>query len=286
MFEWLLILVAFVGSLAAGIIDLRTTEIPDEIPYIMIAFGIVLHLIEAIATWNYLPILYSFIAGLGFLIFGFFMYYTGQWGGGDAKLLSAVGFLLPVLPSNIGANLFFPFSLSYFFNVFFVGAIYMILYAVVLAFKDRRIWYAFFHELKANSKMLILLNVIISLVLILFGIFAIRYLFGLTFIELIKIEIKLVLVTIAMFLLWRFSKTVEDVGFKKKIPVSHLRTGDVLLEAKLWEGLTKNQVKEIKKSGKKHVWIKEGVRFGLAFSLALLFTLLIGDGIILLLNFL
>src|SRR4030042_2438436 len=134
MLEWLLIIIAFAGTLAAGIIDLKTTEIPDQIPYAMMGLGILLHLAESYLSWSYIPILYSMIAGLGFLIFGFFMYYTGQWGGGDAKLLSGVGFLLPILPTHFGASLFFPFALSYFFNVFFIGAIYMILYAGVLAF--------------------------------------------------------------------------------------------------------------------------------------------------------
>jgi len=281
MFEWVLIAVALAGSFLAGVIDLKTTEIPDEIPYVMAGVGITLHLIESIAMSSYTPILHSCLAGLGFLAFGFFMYYTGQWGGGDAKLLSALGFLLPTLQNS---KTFFPFSLSLFFNVFFIGAIYMVAYAFVLSLKEKRVWAEFSHELKANVGMLVVLNIAIAFVLILFGIFAMRFLVGLSFFELLIMELKLVVFVALMFFVWRFSKTVEEVGFKKKIPVSKLREGDVLLESKLWEGLTKEQVKKIKKSGVKHVWIKEGVRFGMAFPLALLFTLFVGDGIILLMN--
>jgi len=284
MFEWILIIVALVGSAIAGFVDLKTTEIPDEIPYIMMGVGIIAHIIESIVLSSYNPILYSAIAGFGFLLFGFFMYYTGQWGGGDAKLLSALGFLLPTLSSKFSAKLFFPFSLSLFFNVFFIGAIYMIVYAIVLAFIEKKIWYTFVHELRANSKILVILNVAVFILLIGFGVLAIKHFFTISFLDLLKIEIKIILLSIGLFLVWRFSKTVEEVGFKKKIPVSHLKVGDVLLDSKLWEGLTKEQIKEIKKSGKKYVWIKEGVRFGLAFPLALIFTLLIGDGIILLIN--
>jgi Flp pilus assembly protein protease CpaA len=281
MFEWVLIAVALAGSFIAGVIDLKTTEIPDEIPYVMASVGIVLHLIESIAMGSYTPILNSCLAGLSFLAFGFFMYYTGQWGGGDAKLLSALGFLLPTLPET---RTFFPFSLSLFFNVFFIGAIYMVVYAFALSLKEKRVWTEFSHDLKANVGMLVMLNIAIAVVLILFGIFAMRFLVGLSFFDLLIMELKLVAFVVLMFFVWRFSKTVEEVGFKKKIPVSKLREGDVLLDSKLWEGLTKEQVKKIKKSGVKHVWIKEGVRFGMAFPLALLFTLFVGDGIILLMS--
>jgi len=282
MLEWILISVALVGSFIAGVIDLKTTEIPDEIPYIMAIIGIVIHIIQSILFKSYMPILYSSLAGFGFLAFGFFMYYTGQWGGGDAKLLSALGFLLPTLE---GSKTFFPFSLSFFFNVFFIGAIYMILYAFALAFKEKKVWVEFSHEIKANVGMFVMLNIVIAIALLLFGVFAMKFLVGLSFMELLLMEIKLVLFITFLFFVWRFSKTVEEVAFKKKIPVSMLREGDVLLESKVWEGLTKEQVKKIKKSGVKHVWIKEGVRFGLAFPLALLFTLFVGDGIIILMSF-
>ncbi len=282
MLEWILISVALVGSFIAGVIDLKTTEIPDEIPYIMAIIGIVIHIIQSILLKSYMPILYSSLAGFGFLAFGFFMYYTGQWGGGDAKLLSALGFLLPTLES---VKTFFPFSLSLFFNVFFIGAIYMIFYAFVLAFKEKKVWIEFSHEIKANVGIFVMLNIVIAITLLLFGIFAMKFLVGLSFLELLLMEIKLVLFITFLFFVWRFSKTVEEVAFKKKIPISLLKEGDVLLESKIWEGLTKDQVKKIKKSGIKHVWIKEGVRFGLAFPLAILFTLFVGDGIIILMSF-
>jgi hypothetical protein len=92
------------------------------------------------------------------------------------------------------------------------------------------------------------------------------------------------LVTLGLFFLWRFAKAVEDIGFKRKIPVSKLKVGDVLLENRLWEGINEKQLKKIKKSGKKTVVIKEGVRFAPAFPLALLFTLFYGDGILFLIK--
>ena len=58
------------------------------------------------------------------------------------------------------------------------------------------------------------------------------------------------------------------------------------MDYKIWEGITEKELKKIKKSGKKFIWIKEGVRFAPAFPLALLFTILVGDGILLSIQFL
>ena len=57
--------------------------------------------------------------------------------------------------------------------------------------------------------------------------------------------------------MWKFVKAVENVGFKKKIPVSKLKVGDVPDYYKIWEGITEKEIRKIKKSGKKHIWIEE-----------------------------
>ncbi len=280
MLEMIFLIVAFIGSILAAISDLKTTEIPDEIPYAMMGVGVVGHLIKSYLAWSYWPVALSLIVGLGFLGFGFLMYYTGQWGGGDAKVLSGIGFLLPSLSSHFTEGLFFPFPLSYFFNVFLIGAMYMLLYAVVLSLINRKILSGFVIDLKASSKMILLFNGLLIVFLAILGMFLSKYSEIFSVIGMIRFGFFLCLGSIGFYLLWRFAKTVENVGFKKKIRVSELREGDVLLDSKVWEGITKEQVKKIKKSEKKYVWVKEGVRFAPAFPLALAFTLVVGDGIV------
>lgn len=274
LIESLLLLVAFSGSTLAGIIDLKTTEIPDEIPYVMIGIGILGNLIKSYLVGSYMPIMLSVIVGLLFLGFGFILYYTGQWGGGDAKILSAIGFLLPQFSAS---KSFFPFPLSFFFNVFFVGAFYMIGYIVVMALINRKIITSFVSDLKASVKELLLLNVGMIIFLVLFGMFAVRYLHIITINEMFMFGSVVIGMTVGMFVLWRFAKTVEKVGFKRRVKVSELKEGDVLDDSKVWEGLTKEQVKKIKKSDKKYVVIKEGVRFAPTFPIALLVTVFVGD---------
>lgn len=283
MLEIIFLVVAFGGSILASISDLKTTEIPDEIPYVMMAVGIVGHLLKSYLVWSYMPFLLSMIFGLGFLGFGFLMYFIGQWGGGDAKILSAIGFLLPQL-SEMGKSLFFPFPLSFFFNVFMIGAIYMIFYAIVLSMINRKIWSVFLKDLKANARMIMIFNFSLIIVLFFSEIILARYFELFPLIDMILFGVTIVLASIGLFLLWKFVKVVENVGFKKKIPVSKLRVGDVPLDYKIWEGITEKELKKIKKSGKKYIWIKEGVRFAPAFPLALAFTILVGDGIFLLIG--
>jgi len=287
MIDLILLGVAFVGSVLAGLIDLKTTEIPDEIPLTMAVIAIVGFAVKSFLVWSYWPVLTSIIVGLGFLGFGLFMYYTGQWGGADATMLSAIGFLVPQLPQGITIEIMFPFAVSFFFNVFLVGTLYMAIYSVILAFKDRKIWDAFVDDMKVNSA-LIFSVVAAAMFLILFMTSTIQQ-------EMLKINISLITWVLGLLVFWRFARVVENVGFRKRISTKKLREGDMLGEdvkigskvfgSKLIEGLTKEQVKLIKKN-RKHVTIKDGIRFAMAFPLALLFTIYFGDGIVLLLGLL
>lgn len=283
MIEIILFVVAFIGSAAAGLYDLRTTEIPDEIPYAMIAIGVIGNIIASYLAWSYWPVVYSLVAGLGFLGFGFVMYYLGQWGGGDAKILSAIGFLVPIYQ---GVELMFPFAISLFFNVFLVGAGYMIVYAFALSLINRNIWNAFFSDLKANARMVVIYNSALILSVILMGLFFANYFDFLPLDTFTVLVVTIGLASAGLYILWKFVKAVEKVGFKKKIPVSKLKVGDVPDYYKIWEGITEKEVRKIKKSGKKYIWIKEGVRFAPAFPIAMLFTLYYGDGIMFLMNYL
>ncbi len=249
MLEIILLVVAFIGSILAAFFDLKTTEIPDEIPYAMMVVGIAGHIIKSYLVWSYWPFLLSMIVGLSFLGFGFLMYFMGQWGGGDAKILSSIGFLLPQSP--VPVETFFPFPLSFFFNVFLVGAIYMILYALVMSIFNKKIWSVFLKDLKANARMILISNgsLIVSVVLI--GIFFAKYFEPFPVVDVMFFGITIVIVFLGLFILWKFVKTVENVGFKKRIPVSKLKIGDVPVSYKVWEGVTEKELKKIKKSGKK-----------------------------------
>lgn len=288
MFEIISFLVALIGSSLAGIYDLKITptEIPDEIPYAMIGLALLLACVQSFLELNYTILSDSLIFGIFFLAFGYFMYKSGQWGGGDAKVLAAIGFLSPGLAS-FAKNLQFPFALSYLINLFVVGAAYMLAYAFVLSVLDRKIIFGFFRSVKSSSNIILISSPVLFL-LFLFGNWYLFNLFGIgVSIQSILLNSSILIVlTIAMFLVWKFVKAVEEIAFKKRIPISKLMVGDVLLESKVWEGINEKELKKIKRSGKKSIWIKTGVCFAPAFPLALIFTLYFGDGLLYLLRFL
>lgn len=289
--EWIPLLAAFGGTAVAAAWDLKTTEVPDEVFYFMFGIGIVYYLYQSFLAASLWPLLYaSAVAGILFAI-GYLMYKFGQWGGADTFLLAGVGFLLPAVPSQLGLapQLFFPFPFSYLVNVFLIGTPYMLVYAVVIAARSRKVRHQFHKDMKASAKSYIFFAVILF-----------AFFFGLSYyfskeislqssqpsiLSLARNSLIPALAALGLFIIFKFSKSVENFGFKKKIPVSRLRVGDVLLESKEFVGMNPRQVAAIKRSGKKFVVIKEGVRFAPAFPLALLFTLFYGDAIFLILKY-
>lgn len=266
---------AFVGTTLAAIWDLKTTEVPDQLSYAMIVIALLSFGYQSIVEWSYQPILYSTTSGLALLGFGFLMYYLGQWGGADALLLGSIGFLLPKVTL---VQTSFPFPVSYLVNLFIIGAAYMLVYAFIFALFNRKIFSKFFQELKASSN--ILLIGFLGLFVLFFGLsWYVHQLLYNTFnlSAVASNSLYPLSLVICFFLLWKFAKAVEVYGFKKKIPVSKLKVGDMLEEERKLVGITKEQLARIKKSGKKFVWIKIGVPFAVVFPISLALTLLYGD---------
>jgi len=285
MIQTISLTTALIGTTAAAIWDLKTTEVPDHIPYAMIAIALLLFSYQSFVDWSYMPILNSLIPGLMFLGFGFIMYYLGQWGGADALLLSSIGFLLPGFPNF--SQTIFPYALTFFINLFLVGAAYMLLYAVVFAILNKKIFSKFSNDLRASSRLLLFGSIGLFIIFFLANFYIAKtFLYEADYSMMLVNSFPPLILTMALFLVWRFAKAVEEYGFKKKIPVSKLKIGDMLLEERKLIGVTEKQLKKIKKSGKRYVWIKEGVRFAPSFVLALIFTLIYGDGILFFIKFL
>jgi len=275
MFEFYAFLIALAGTLIASYYDLKTTEIPDLLPILMIVAGITLNFLDFLLTKNPENLFLSLINGIAFSAIGFSMYFVGQWGAGDAFLLTAIGFLIP---KNFLIQNDFPFLFTYLTNLFFLGSLYMIVYSIFYAIKNKKAIKTFKGQLRKFS----LIILILSFLFILLSSLLSSILFG-------KIVPKLILVscsiTLLLIILWIFSKSMEK-SFIKKISVSKLKAGDVLLESRRWDGITEREIEEMKKSGRKYVYIKSGICFAPAFPLALVFTIFYGNSIFLFLSLL
>ncbi|MFH1631025.1 MAG: A24 family peptidase [Candidatus Aenigmatarchaeota archaeon] len=260
MLEFLFIafLLAVVGSLAAGICDIRTTEVPDEISFLMAAGGFILWFLFAATTGDFMPLILSVLFGGGLLLFGWILYKLGQWGGGDAKLLAAIFCLLPIVGIFI----------SFVFNFFIVAVAYIVVYILVLAFKHKRI-YGIWKKAVVHNKFFLFGISILSACVAILVISSVLYPF------LLMMTIFVFLIDMLVIFI-SFSKVVEKNLFFRKIPISKLRVGDVLASSKQWDGISKAQLLKLKKT-KRFVEIKEGVRFTLVFPLTLIVTWLIGN---------
>ncbi|MBU5537626.1 MAG: prepilin peptidase [Candidatus Aenigmatarchaeota archaeon] len=276
---------ALAGTTIAAIWDLKTTEVPDQLPYIMIAIALFFYSYQSIIEWSFWPIVNSLIYGLAFLGFGGFMYYIGQWGAADSWILAAIGFLLPVTSQGFESTIL-PFPLSYFINLFIIGAVYMLLYAFVFALRNRIVFSGFVTDLKASVNILVIGFIGLFILFYAVGLNITKILYGsIDFTRAFYISLYPVFSVSVLYLIWKFIKAVELYGFRKKIHISKLKVGDMLLSERKLVGITEEQIKHLKKSGKRYVDIRYGVPFAPAFPVALLITLFYGDLILFLINF-
>lgn len=283
VFDIILLVVALVGSTAAAIYDLKTTEVPDWLFYIMAAVGIPVLVTQAFVLNDFSILQNAAVISVGLLVFGFLMYKTGQWGGADALLVALIGLLVSKLPTGFSPNLILPLPLSFLLNVFILGTVYMVIYAVIFAYRNKIILRNYFKEVKASARILVIFSSILFTFLIFLSIYLnnVFYL-GMDIPQVFRTAFVPIAFTLSLIFFYRFAKIVEKFGFRKRIPVSKVRVGDMLLTKKELVGITSEQLYKLKKSEKKFVWIKEGVRFAPAFPIALLYTLYFGDAILVL----
>ena len=121
MLFWVLLTLSVLGFGYAGYKDLRTTEFPDWLPYVIIVSALVIRGVFAYMLVDWSILTSSVIFGGIFLGAGLVLYYTKQWGDGDAWLLGALGF---VYPGTAGmpeiAVSFIPLPLMMLFNFFII----------------------------------------------------------------------------------------------------------------------------------------------------------------------
>lgn len=280
--DYLIFGTALVGSGVAAAYDLKTTEVPNWVFYAMMIIGIPLVFLKMFLGGSLDEFAISGLTGLGLLGFGYMMYRLGQWGGADMVLLALLGFMMPSVSLGFEHALSFPFGVSFLFNVFIIGAIYMILYSVAFAARNQHVVRKFVVGVKASSKLLLVISVSLGAVFTAVTLYLNSLLGGsLTASDILRGIIAPIALTVSFLLIYRFAKVIENFGFKRKIPTKELREGDMLLGERKLVGITREQLAKIKRSGKKFVWTKDGVRFAPAFPIALIFTLFVGDAIML-----
>lgn len=289
----------FLGLLAGSITDLKTREVPDLVNFGLLITGFCLSLFASFVFWD---VSYFVSSLLGFalcFLLSCIMFYTGQWGGGDAKMLMAIGSLVGLPLSSLlslgSFDIFFsfvtlssflslPFLLLFLFFVFFIGGVYGTGWLLVLLVKHHKEFFLRVIVYLTNQKQRLIIIFVhaFSLALFVFSFF------------LVDLFLRLLSILLAFMLLLLFYgfiaiKVLEEIAFVKEIPVSLLTEGDwvasdVIVAEKVIIrkkdlGVSREQLLELQalaKKGKiKTVLVKYGIPFVPSFLIAFVLCVLL-----------
>ena len=263
---------ALAALLAGSINDIRTREVPDWLSYGLLGSALGLRVLFSVVHADWI-ILIEGLAGFAlFFVFGCIFYYSGQWGGGDSKLLMGIGMLLGFdssfqhIPQVV---IFFIFSL-------FAGAAYGLAWVVVLFIRRfSRVRREFARQYKP-LRLYGIFSLLLSSALLLFS-FSVPY-------SLLPFSITVAFLPFTTFYLWLFVRSVEKVAFYKRISPYDLTEGDWIANPIIVGGeqvvpshgigVTKRQIQKLHHLydfGKiSTVVIKQGIPFVPSFLLGLL----------------
>ncbi len=261
MINWFFIILVGVWLLVASYRDLKYREIPNWLSFSLVAFGLAYNSFKSISMMSYEPILFSVVGFFLLTLLAYALYYSRVFAGGDAKLLIALG---PVLPLFSSFEMNISFIIFYVLLLLFMGGFYGLFYSFfIIAFNRKKFSKEFFSRFDKNTVFMFFLPAILFAVFILW--------LG----ELIFLFLAFV---VAIFpLLLFYSKAVEECMVidknGKEVVVGDWLYKPVKVKGKEikpgWEGLSEKDVKIIRKTGKK-VKVKDGIPFVPSFFLSFL----------------
>jgi len=258
-----LIALALIWLVFASLQDLKKREVSDWLNFSLIIFALGFRFFYCLFSAENLVFFYQGLIGLGiFFILGNLLYYGRMFAGGDAKLMIALGAVLPFSRDFLtNLNLF----ILFFFVFLFVGAVYSLGMSVTLSLGNfSKCKKEFFRRLKNNQKL-----------------FYVPMVFGLFLMILGFIQCLLFVLGLLIFILpsfYFYAKAIDETCMIKKIKTSKLTEGDWLYKKiKIgkeainpnWNGLSKEEVKSIQKKYKV-VLIRQGIPFTPVFLISFL----------------
>jgi len=273
--------ISFIVLSIGSYTDIKTREVPDWVNFGLIGSGLGISLLFSIIYLNPNFIISSILGFTIFFIIAWIMFYTGQWGGGDSKILMGLG-------AMIGIDIFSKnyFLGSFLINALIIGALYGILWSIISIFKNKKKFIKNLNKYRKNKITKIINRVILAISLI-FVIFAV--LTPDIFIKIISFYIAII--SIITFYLWIVIKSVENSSMLKYVNPSKLTEGDwiakeIKVDGKYITGpkdlgIEKKQIKKLislyKKNKIKKIQIKEGIPFVPSFLIAFVITVIWGN---------
>ena len=261
-----LVALALVWIGFAVIQDLKKREIANWVNFSLIIFALGFRffysLFNGVEDGTGFNFFYQGLIGLGiFFILGNLLYYCRMFAGGDAKLLFALGAILPFSDSfRINFKVFISFLVLF----LFAGAIYGLFISSALILRNFKKFKKEFEKQFKQNKTLFILSLFLALFFIILG-FSDKFMF----------YFGILIFIIPYFYI--SAKSLDEVCMIKKISTKNLTEGDWLYKdvkignkfvKKSWDGLTKEEIKLLKK--KDYVLVRQGIPFSPAFLIGFL----------------
>lgn len=262
-----LIFLAIIWMIFAVIQDLRYREIANWLNFSLVFFALGFRFFYSLFSENWAFFNQGIIGLIIFFILAHIFYYGRFFAGGDAKLLIALGVILPI------HDVFFENLkvFAMFFILFFiVGAVYTISSSIYIGIKNSSRLKRKFKKIFKENKNTLVAIIFLGLMFIIFGMVEKSFLF-------------LGILVLILPYIYIYIKSVDEACMVKKVSPSKLTEGDWLYnDVKIgkktikasWHGLDKDEIKILKKS-KKQVWIRRGLAFSPVFLISFLILIYI-----------
>ena len=266
--EGILFTLVFVALTIATLTDIYKKEVPDTVTYSLVILGFSLNIFLGLIHKD-LSYMYESLAGFLFAsLIGLILFYTAQWGGGDAKLIMGIGATVGLPISLQGV----PFLVIFIINSFLVGALYGVAWIATLALFNLELVVTKVRENLSDTKKLGLLGVVFIFIALLIPVFTVDIIQ-----EMALLYVGfLFLLSLFPFLLVSI-RIVEDEVMQEQRSVEDLVPGDWVLEQPDGfeinkTGISEEDIEELKESNIESILVKKGIPFVPSFLIAFVTT--------------
>ncbi len=263
-----LLIIAFIWTIGAILQDLRRREVDNIWNFSLIGFALAYRFAFSIYNNEYWFFINGVIGLIVFLVLGNVFYYSRVFAGGDAKLLIALG---PVLPLSfdwlINLKIFGLFIAGFLLG----GSLYVFAWSLILVlFNFKKFSREFLRQLQENRKFVLYSMVLFFILSISAYFFIPLFYFGLLF--------------LLFPLLLLFARAVEESCLIVPLLSQDITEGDWLYEdifvngKKIkanWEGVSKTELQLIQKKYRRKILVKQGIPFTPGFLIGLIGVLIV-----------
>jgi Flp pilus assembly protein protease CpaA len=247
----------------ASVHDLRTKTVPNWLSFSLVMFALGYRFFYSLFSETGFGFFYQGVLGLGiFFLVGNALYHGRIFAGGDAKLMIALGAVLP-FSQSLGDNLrIFAVFLALFFAA---GAIYGIFWSLFLSFRNFSEFRKEFAKEMKKAKMKVYSFLLFGIALLGFGFYSTLFFY-------------LGILVFIFPYLYVFAKSVDNSCLVKEISTRKLEEGDwIYRDTRVgretikasWHGLTTGEISRIRKKYGK-IKVREGIAFSPVFLISFL----------------